>query len=87
MITGTTTSGFAYEVPESALDNMELVDAISESEQNPVALSTILQLLLGQEQKKRLYDHLRTETGTVPVEAVSTAIADIFSGCGTEGKN
>lgn len=87
MITGTTTSGFAYEIPESALDNMELVDAISESEQNPVALSTILQLLLGQEQKKRLYDHLRTETGTVPVEAVSTAIADIFSGYGTEGKN
>ena len=76
MITGTTTSGFAYEIPESALDNMELVDAISESEQNPV-----------QEQKKRLYDYLRTETGTVPVEAMSTAIADIFSGCGTEGKN
>ena len=30
MITGTTTSGFAYEIPESALDNMELVDAICE---------------------------------------------------------
>ena len=76
-----------YISKKNGQDNMELVDAISESEQNPVALSTILQLLLGREQKKRLYDHLRTETGTVPVEAVSTAIADIFSGCGTEGKN
>jgi len=88
MITGKTASGFEYQIPETAFDNMELVDAIAEcSGDNPFASSRMVSLVLGTEQKKRLYDYLRTEDGRVPTEAVLQAVNDIFTFCGQKGKN
>ncbi len=88
MFTGKTKSGFEYEIPKSTFDNMELVDAIAESDEgNPVATSRMVNLLLGAKQRKRLYDHLRAEDGRVPVEGVIKAVNDIFTSCGQSGKN
>lgn len=87
MIRGKLESGFEYEIAEEVRDNMELLDAIVEAEENPLAVSKVVQLLLGNEQRKQLYDHLRTEKGNVPIMAVSRAVAEIFRGSGQEVKN
>jgi len=87
MIRGKLESGFEYEVAEEVRDNMELLDAIVEAEENPLAVSKVVKLLLGENQRRKLYDHLRTDKGNVPILAVSNAVAEIFRGSGQAVKN
>lgn len=87
MITAKTESGFSIELEESALDNMEVLDALSDlDEGNPLAMSRLVVKLLGKDGKKRLYDHLRTEDGRVPASAVESAIMELFQSINV-GKN
>ena len=58
------------EIDESALNNMELVDALIEMQENELAISTALKLLLGTQNRKKLYDFLREKDGKVPIEKV-----------------
>lgn len=81
MIEGKTKSGFAYSIPESRIDNMELLDALvaidkGDGSQLPAALD----MLLGKDLKKALYDHVRTPEGNVPVGAVSAELMEIMQG-------
>ena len=80
MITGKTKTGFEYQIEDTAPDNMELIDAIADSGDDPTQISKVIRLLLGKEQRKRLYEHLRTEDGRVPVEAAMSEIQDQFNG-------
>ncbi|NLZ56297.1 MAG: hypothetical protein GX900_06525 [Clostridiaceae bacterium] len=79
MLTGKTKTGFEFEISESALNNYELFEVLSEVDSNPLKMPQMVNLLLGEEQKKALMEHLRTEDGTVPIDAVSKEILDIFS--------
>lgn len=75
----TTSSGFACEVNEAALDDMELlelIEALEERESVSAYRKIIDKILPGERQ--RLYEHVRTEDGRVPISAVSAEIADIF---------
>lgn len=88
MIHGKTSSGFTFELDDNVMDNMELVDQLSElNSENPYAISKIIMLLLGEGQRKALYDHLRTEDGRVPVMQAAKEINDIFNAAGSKGKN
>lgn len=85
---GTTKSGFAYHLNRQALDNMELIDALADSaDGNTLAVSRVCRLLLGSEQRKALYDHVRTEDGRVPTEEISAEIIEMFGALGAAGKN
>lgn len=87
MITAKTESGFSIELEESTLDNMEVLDALSDlDEGNPLAMSRLVVKLLGKDGKKRLYDHLRTEDGRVPASAVESSIMELFQSINA-GKN
>lgn len=87
MITAKTESGFSIELEESALDNMEVLDALSDlDEGNPLAMSRLVVKLLGKDGKKRLYDHLRTEDDRVPASAVESSIMELFQSINA-GKN
>lgn len=78
-IKGKTSKGFVFEIKKSSLDNMELVDALAELDDgNVLLISKILTMLLGKEQKKALYDSLRTDEGNVPMEDVTQAITEIL---------
>ena len=83
---GTLISGFEFEVADDVCDNMELLDAVVDADENPLAVSKIVKLLLGEDQRRALYDHLRDESGRVPVLAVSNAVAEIFQST-TKTKN
>ncbi|MEF9970519.1 MAG: hypothetical protein RR759_08715 [Ruthenibacterium sp.] len=88
MITGKTQSGFAFSLPESAINNMELIDALSDAvDDNPIAVSKACLLLLGKDLRQKLYDYLRKEDGRVPIEDVSQSLIDIFGAFGKQGKN
>ena len=78
MIEGKTKSGFEYKFPKENIDNYELVEVISEAEENPLVFPKMVNLLLGKKQAKKLKDHLRTENGTVPTERISEEIMEIF---------
>lgn len=84
---GVTSSGFEFEIDDAVINDMELIDAIADSmDDNPLAFSKVCAKLLGSEQRKKLYDHVR-ENGRVPLEKISTEITDIFNSFGDNGKN
>ncbi|WP_125767359.1 hypothetical protein [Lapidilactobacillus wuchangensis] len=78
MLKGKTKSGFVYQIADARLQNYELVEKISAYEDNPLELPKVVNLLLGEEQTKKLKDHLRTKDGLVPVDAIGKEIAEIF---------
>ena len=81
-------NGFSFDVDENALDNMELIDAMAEAqEENPAMFSKAVLLLLGKDQRKKLYDHIRDDNGRVSVEAVANSFVEIFEALGEQGKN
>ena len=88
MITGKTSSGFEFSLPEDTLDDMELLDAVAEADEGkPLAMSRLCLKLLGKPQREKLYNHLRQEDGRVPTQAVSHEIVEILAAFGKAGKN
>lgn len=78
MITGTTRSGFSFEVEDDIANDMELFEALYDIDNgDATAVVPVCRRILG-DRKKALYDHLR-KNGRVPVEAVIAAIGDIFA--------
>ena len=75
---GVTKSGFEYELTDERLNNFELFDVMAEVDENSLLIPKMLTLLLGKDQKKALYDHLRDEKGIVPIEKVTEEIKEIF---------
>ena len=78
MLKGKTGSGFEFEVADAAMNNYELVEVLAEVDTNPLLLPRLVKMLLGEDQKKRLMDHVRTDDGTVPIDAISAEIMEIF---------
>ena len=88
MIKGTTESGFSFEIPDEKFNNMEVIDLLRDIQKGEdgeigeaemlFAVSGLAELLLGRKDKRRLYNHLRNDSGQVPIEAVMTEIMNIF---------
>ena len=78
MIKGKTTSEFEYEISRARLENYELIEALSEVDENPLVLPKTVNLLLGKEQASKLKDHLRDSEGLVSTEELSNEIMEIF---------
>lgn len=89
MIQGKTESGFEFELHDEVMDNMELVDLMVDinTTGNPAALSAAMETMLGKDQKRALYDHLRNEDGRVPVSKLSAAFVDVVKAAKEKGKN
>lgn len=85
---GKTTNGFSYEIDENVLDDMELIDAMAEAQgEDPTQISVVVKKIFGTEQRTKLYDHIRTEDGRVPVNDVAEMIKEIIESIGDDGKN
>lgn len=81
-------NGLTLELDEKVMDNMELVDTLAEAaDEDPLAVSRMVKLILGTEGRKKLYESLRTEDGRVPVAKVSDSVKEIFEAFGEKGKN
>ena len=82
------TNGLELEVNEKSLNNMELLDALEEmAEGNELAISKVVKLMLGNENRKKLYDFIRNKDGRVPLEEVDKCLTEIMNLLGEQGKN
>ncbi len=81
-----TQSGFICELDNKVMDNMELVEAMTEEFPSEAFRNAkIAKLLLG-DQKAKLYDHIR-EDGRVPISTLERELREIFQAFGSTGKN
>lgn len=88
MVKGITNSGFEFEVDESVIDDIELLEDLRDVKADPTRLVTICDKLLGTAQRKALYEHLRDpETKRVKASQVDHEVGEIFVQIGTAGKN
>ncbi|WP_448861696.1 hypothetical protein [Dorea sp.] len=80
MITGTTESGFTYEIPEEALDDYELFEDLCAVDNGEVGkITKVARGYLGNDQMQRLKDHVRNkETGRVSLKKMVEEITNIM---------
>ena len=83
---GKTKDGFAYTIDPEVMNDMEFLENLAEVDENPAKLPNLITNVLGQEQKKELYDHYRDENGRVPVDAISNAFVEMLKSS-SQGKN
>lgn len=86
MITGKTTTGFKFKVDPDAVKDMEFIELASEVEENGLLLPKMIECVLGKEQKKQLYDHVRNANGRVLVDDINDEIKDIFDALNTNSE-
>lgn len=77
MIKGQTKSGFNYHIDENILQDYELLEAIAETEKNPIFITKVVRMLLGDDTDK-LKEHVRDENGHVSIEKMNVEITEIF---------
>lgn len=87
MIKGKTKTGFEYEISKDVVNNYELLENLAQLEDNPLLLPIIVKQVLGEEQAKKLKDHVRNEKGIVQTDKLTNEILDIFQNSGEEIKN
>ena len=79
LIKGKTSEGFEFAVDEEARDDMELLEGLVAMDRGEMtAAPAVVTALLGDEQKKALYEFCRAENGRVSTKKVMATIADIF---------
>lgn len=79
MITGTTSSGFEFEVSENIVNDAELLVALCDLDEGKlIALAKVLRKILGS-QMQAMFDHIREPDGRVPMEKAGAEIKEIFA--------
>ncbi len=87
MITGKTSTGFAYEVEDEVLDDYELLELLNEADKgNAGAMLDTVEYVLGKKQKEALKSHIRNEKGKVSAKRMITEVMEILKSHGA-GKN
>lgn len=88
MMKGITSSGFEYEINESDLDDMRILDMVVDIANGDLTLlSPLTRKVLGDEQRERLYKHLEEKEGRASIRRVSDEITEIFSKGNAEKKS
>lgn len=84
---GKTSTGFMFKVADDASDDMELLDALIDlDDDKPAGLKNAMDIVLGQEQKKALYDHCRVN-GRVKASRVMDEFKEILDALPQTAKN
>ena len=78
-----TSNGLLFQVDDNVFDDMEVIDALAEMQKGDVGFVSgypmLVKKVLGDEQRKTMYDALRDENGRVPVQAVGETMGEILS--------
>lgn len=87
MLSGVTESGFEFEIDEKNLDDMEYLEALADAEDNTERFPKLIRMTLGEEGKKRLYDHVRDEKGRAVATRAIEEFTEILQKAGPRTKN
>lgn len=80
MIKGTTTSGFAFEIADSVGDDYEVLELMTRVQKNDfLAITELVDRVLGTEQKDAFKEHCRVEDGRVSTEKMLSEFYEIFT--------
>lgn len=75
-MTGKTKSGFEYDIPEEAADDYELLEELMKIDDGDfTGVTKAVHRLLGEEQTKKLKEHLRGDNGRVSAVAMMNEIS------------
>lgn len=84
---GKTSTGFMFTVADDVSDDMELLDALIDlDDDKPAGLKNAMDIVLGQEQKKALYDHCRVN-GRAKASRVMDEFKEILDALPQTAKN
>jgi len=86
----TTSTGFETDVYKDCLDDFEAVRLLGRVQKNDLeALEGIFTLILGEEERDRLYDHLRSmdKRGRVRTSLLNNELKAFFDALGEDAKN
>lgn len=86
MIKGKTKTGFAYEIKDEVMDDMELVEALAKTATDPSAIIDVMERILGADQKRALYEHARQKDGHVSIAACEVELEEILANAGEDTK-
>ena len=78
IIRGITKSGFRFYIDSEVFKDMEMLELIGEVDDNPIIMPKLLEKMFGKKQKDNLYDFVRDDKGSVPIEKISEIVKDIF---------
>lgn len=80
VVTGKTETGFQFKIDAEALDDMEMLEILSgvSDEREIQRVPEVLGMLLGESQKKKLYEHCRGKSGRVSASRVIKEVSSIF---------
>lgn len=76
---GKTSSGFKFEVNEDAVKSMEFIDLIDDLDKKPTMIGKVVKFMLGEDQKEKLYKHVRGDKKFTPAEDVNKEVEEIFN--------
>lgn len=77
---GKTHTGFNFEIAPDALEDVETLEMLAKVQNGDgLKLFNVLERLLGLEQKDKLYEHIRNETGKVMINDLAAELEDIMS--------
>lgn len=87
----TTDSGYSCTIDKTGMDDMRIMDALVDLQMGSkmdqvMALRTIMERLLGEDQKEALYKHLEDKHGRAGTSLVQAELYDIFMKIGDAGK-
>lgn len=79
MITGKTSTGFEFAFSQDLVNDMRMLRAIGKMEKGDVdSIDYVGKKLLGQEKYDKLLEHIQTEDGRQPVDALVTEFLQMF---------
>lgn len=86
IVRGTTKSGFNFSVDINDFYDMRVMELLGKVEADPTEITGLLDLVLGQEQKERLYKHCEDGKGRVSVEVCMSELEQIMAALGEDTK-
>lgn len=86
MIEGKTPSGFAFSLDDEKLDDMEILEYLAEVDDDMTQLPKLLEIFLGEKQKKKLYDFIKKQDGRVSISTTYKILMEIFKVAGEQSK-
>ena len=87
MVKGKTNSGFEFTLEDETLDDYELLEVLQEIDAGAYEKTTgMVKMLLGEEQKNALKDHISDEHGRVSTTRLMEEVMEIFEES-NKGKN
>lgn len=79
MITGKTSTGFEFAFSQDVVNDMRMLRAIGKMENGDAeSIDYVGKKLLGQEKYDKLLEHIQTEDGRQPVDALMTEFNQMF---------